>query len=307
MFASSFAVAGGVLAVLGAFWLISEPRHNTDLGWMALAAVICGVGSAFIAGVLGIAAARLFGVTTFGQFGRLSQPSHPLLQRLQDEAPGTYHHSMMVASLAERAASRIGANSLLARVGALYHDVGKLARPAYYIENQFDDSTANPHEGLTPQESAAAIREHVTRGLEIARQHRLPAVVRDFIPEHHGTRLVTYFYREAVQAGEKVDPAAFRYAGPRPHSRETAIVMLADSCEAIVRASQATGRPDIDELVDGVFAERLAEGQLDEADITMRDLQQVAASFKETLRAVYHPRIPYPSPAPEELARIASS
>ncbi len=149
------------------------------------------------------------------------------------------------------------------------------------------------------------IRDHVANGLELARRYRLPRPVRDFIPEHHGTRLVTYFYRRAIQADASQEPGPFRYAGPRPQTRETAIVMLADSCEAIVRANQDRTRPAMEDLIDGILAERLAEGQLDECDLTMRELQEVAASFKATLRAVYHPRIAYPSPAPEEIARIA--
>jgi putative nucleotidyltransferase with HDIG domain len=191
-------------------------------------------------------------------------------------------------------------------VGAYYHDVGKLAQPHFYIENMLDDAES-PHESLAPEASAAIIRDHVTNGLDIGRKYRLPSVVRDFIPQHHGTRLVTYFYRRAAQKGGDVDAADFRYRGPRPQTKEAAIVMLADSCEAVVRASQlddrARGR--LDELVDNIFAERLAEGQLDDCDITMRELQEVASSFKATLRAVYHPRIEYPSPAPEEIALLA--
>jgi len=145
----------------------------------------------------------------------------------------------------------------------------------------------------------------VTNGLDIARRHRLPQTVRLFIPEHHGTRLVTYFYRRAIEAGESPAAEEFRYTGPRPSTKESAIVMLADSCEAVVRARQDRTLRVIEGLVDGIFAERLAEGQLDECDITMRELQQVARSFKSTLRAVYHPRIEYPQPSAEELAAIA--
>jgi putative nucleotidyltransferase with HDIG domain len=296
------AVATG--AVMGAFWLVGTPRSNIELGWMAVAAISAGVGSAVIGLAAFVLLSMALGVTTRLQLMELTQPEHPLMRRLQDEAPGTYHHSMMVGALAERGAARIGADALVARVGSYYHDIGKLARPSHYIENMLD-GTPSPHDSLAPSESAAIIREHVTTGLEVARKYRLPALVRDFIPQHHGTRLVTYFYRRAAQAGEKPDPATFRYAGPRPQSKETAIVMLADSCEAVVRARQEAGNPSIDELVDGVFAERLAEGQLDECDITMRELQQVAASFKTTLRAVYHPRVAYPTPTPEELAGLA--
>lgn len=294
-------VATGV--VLGAFWLIGEPRANETLLWMALAASVNGIASALIAVGVFVMLSLLFGVTTRLQLMELVQSDHPLLRRLQDEAPGTYHHSMMVGALAERAADSIGADALVVRVGAYYHDIGKLAQPHYYIENLLDGASS-PHAEMSPEQSAQVIREHVTKGLDIAARHHLPAVVRDFIPEHHGTRLVTFFYRQAAQSGQPVDPAAFRYVGPRPQTKETAIVMLADSCEAIVRAQQEGGR-NIDELVDAIFAERLAEGQLDDCDLTMRELQEVANSFKSTLKAIYHPRIAYPNPTQEELEQVA--
>ncbi|MEO9256077.1 MAG: HDIG domain-containing metalloprotein, partial [Tepidiformaceae bacterium] len=301
---AAFATAGATGVVMASFWLIGTPRSNIELGWIAIAAIGAGLASAIIGLAAFVLLSMALGVTTRLQLMELAQPEHPLMRRLQDEVPGTYHHSMMVGALAERGAASIGADALVARVGSYYHDIGKLARPQHYIENMLD-GTPSPHDSLEPRESAAIIREHVTTGIEIARKYRLPALVRDFIPQHHGTRLVTYFYRRAAQSGQKVDPAPFRYAGPRPQSKETAIVMLADSCEAVVRARQGPGNPSIDELVDGVFAERLAEGQLDECDITMRELQQVAASFKSTLRAVYHPRVAYPTPTPDEIAGLA--
>ncbi len=290
--------------VMVVFWLVSVPRSNVELGWIILAAGTAGITSSIISLAAFVLLASAFGVVTRLQLMELSQPERPLLRRLQDEAPGTYHHSMMVGALAERGADRIGADAVVARVGAYYHDIGKLARPDHYIENTGEAPT-NPHEGLSAEESAAIIREHVTAGVELARKHHLPTLVRDFIPQHHGTRLVTYFYRQAVGRGGHVDAAAFRYPGPRPQTRETAIVMLADSCEAVVRARQSEENVSIDNLVDGVFAERLAEGQLDDCDITMRELQEVAASFKASLRAVYHPRVPYPEPTPEEIAGMA--
>jgi len=291
-------------AVLSVFWLISVQRANVDLGWMALAAAASGIGAAVVGLAVLVLLSLAFGVTTRLQLMELTQAGHPLLRRLQEEAPGTYHHSMLVGALAERAADNIGADALVARVGSYYHDVGKLASPGNFIENMLD-SAESPHETLSPEASASRIRAHVTDGMEMARRYHLPPVVRDFIPQHHGTRLVTYFYRRAVQSGESVDPAQFRYAGPRPRSKEAAIVMLADSCEAVVRARQGESRPGVDELIDGIFAERLAEGQLDECDITMRELQAVATSFKVTLRAIYHPRVQYPNPTPEEIAGIA--
>ncbi len=300
---AAIAATAAIAGIMLTFWLIGTPRANADLGWIALAAAMGGFGSAIISLAVFVLLSMVLGVTTRLQLMELAQPEHPLMRRMQDEAPGTYHHSMMVGALAERGADRIGADALVARVGSYYHDIGKLARPTHFVENMLDGDPS-PHDSMRPEESAAVIRDHVITGVEIARKYHIPSLIRDFIPQHHGTRLVTYFYRRAVQKGDSVDPEPFRYGGPRPQTKEAAIVMLADSCEAIVRARQDTLRPTIDELIDSVFAERLAEGQLDECDITMRELQQVAASFKTTLRAVYHPRVAYPTPTPEELAGL---
>ncbi len=301
---SAVAVALATGAVMAVFWLVGAQRANVELAWIALAATLNGAGAALLAVGVFIMLSMVFGVTTRLQLLELAQSEHPLLRRLQDEAPGTYHHSMLVGALAERAAAQVGADALVVRVGAYYHDIGKLMMPGYYIENMLDGSPS-PHEELPPNESAAIIRAHVTNGIDLARRYRLPSVVRDFIPQHHGTRLVTYFYRRATQEGIAAQPADYRYAGPRPQTKEAAIVMLADSCEAIVRARNDDGTPTIDQLIDGVLAERLSEGQLDECDITMRELQAVAASFKSTLRAVYHPRVQYPAPTSDEIAALA--
>lgn len=301
---SAVAVTAATGAVMVVFWLVGAQRANIDLAWMGLAAGLHGAGAALLAVGVFIMLSMVFGVTTRLQLLELAQAEHPLLRRLQDEAPGTYHHSMLVGALGERAAAQIGADALVVRVGAYYHDIGKLAMPGYYVENMLDD-VSSPHDEMPPHESAAVIRAHVTNGIEMARRYRLPAVVRDFIPQHHGTRLVTFFYRRAAQEGGTVDPAAYRYEGPRPQTKEAAIVMLADSCEAVVRARRDEGGPTLEQLIDGVFAERLAEGQLDECDITMRELQTVAASFKSTLRAVYHPRVQYPAPTSDEIAALA--
>ncbi len=301
---SGFAVAITSWLVLVAFWLLGESRGSGALGWLTLASVSNGTAAAALAAAGFVLLSRTLGLTTRLGISDLVQLDHPLLRRLQEEAPGTYHHSIAVGALAEPAALRIGADPLVARAGAYYHDVGKLVQPSYYIENTLD-GTRSPHEGLGPAESARRIRDHVANGLELARRHRIPQLVRDFIPQHHGTRLVTYFYRHALQQGAGVDAAAFRYPGPRPQTKEAAIVMLADSCEAVVRARPDRDQAHIDELVDGIVGERLAEGQLDECDITMRELQQVAASFKATFHAIYHPRIEYPVAATDEVAVIA--
>ena len=240
----------------------------------------------------------VFGITTRLQLLELAQLTQPLLRRLQEEAPGTFHHSLLVATMAERAATQIDADPLMVRVGAYYHDIGKLSKPHMYIENQSDGS--NPHETLDPLESADVIMEPVRWGQELARRERLPVRIRAFVPEHHGTRLVTYFYRKAAMDDPEVDTTRFTYQGPKPQTRETAIVMLADSCEAVVRSSPDHDEAVIARLIDSVIDERLHEHQFDECDVTMRDLRTVAESFKITLGGVYHPRIEYPEPSEAE-------
>ena len=297
-----FAGAGGAVgaatgAVLLAFWLLTEQRETEGLGWLTLAATVAGGGSAVIGLGLHVLLSMALRVTTRMQLMELAQAGHPLLQELQEKAPGTFHHSMLVGTLAEQAANRIGADALLVRAGAYYHDIGKMQRPEYFVENNIERGVS-PHDSLAPEASATIIHGHVLDGMDLARRRRLPAIVGDFIPQHHGTRLVEFFYHKALERGQ-ADAEAFRYPGPRPQAKEYAIVMLADSCEALVRANQPETHEEIDELVNGVFAERLAERQMDECDITMSELQTVAASFRSTLRAVYHPRIEYPeAPAP---------
>ena len=296
--AAGVLVAGVVAGALFATWLLEPERSGIDVVWIIGAASASGLGSGLLTagGYVGVGA--LFGVTTRVQLMELAQLNAPLLRQLQDEAPGTFHHSIIVGNLAERAADLIGADPLLVRVGCYYHDLGKIAQPGYYIENQLGGD--NPHDGMDPKESARIITQHVTAGMALAERHNLPARVRDFIPEHHGTRLVAYFYRLASQQDPNVDPSLFRYPGPKPQSRETAIVMLADSTEAMVRASEDRSAERIDVIVDEVVSERLAEGELEECDLTLRDITTISASFKRTLRGVYHPRIAYPEPSERE-------
>jgi putative nucleotidyltransferase with HDIG domain len=291
------------LATLFAMWLLEPERSALDALWMTGAASVSGLSSGILtAGSFALFGA-LLGVTTRVQLMELSQLNAPLLRRMQDEAPGTFHHSVIVGNLAERAAYLIGADALLTRVGCYYHDIGKVVQPGYYIENQLGGS--NPHDTMEPSESAQIIAEHVRAGVELAKQHRLPPAVRAFIPQHHGTRLIPFFFRKASQQDENVDEALYRYPGPRPQRRETAIVMLADGTEAMVRAGPDHSPERIDQIVEQVLAERLAEGELDECDLTLRDLRTIAESFKQTLRGVYHPRIAYPEATePERRALI---
>ena len=293
-------IAAGLTGFLAgaAIWLLDPQRVTDQLGWLALAALV----TAALVAVITIGAfsllGALFGITTPMRLLELAQLQRPLLRRLQEEAPGTFHHSLLVATLSERAAAQIGADPLLVRVGAYYHDIGKLNRPTMFIENQ---DGPNPHDNLEPHESARLIIEHVTGGDDLARRDRLPPRIRDFILEHHGSRRVAFFYRKAAMTDPRVDPRDYSYPGPAPQTRETAIVMLADSCEAVVRASGEREAERIGMLVDGVFDERLRERQLDYCNLTLSELRQISASFKHTLVGVHHQRIEYPPAAEAEL------
>ena len=260
---------------------------------------LCGIGNGGLAASLALGGlfliGPLFDITTTMRLIELSRPDNPLLQRLLREAPATYHHSLMVANLAEQAAERIGADALLTRVGAYYHDVGKISRPYFFTENQAEG--VNPHDQLDPQTSAEVIVDHVKEGLELARRYRLPRRVRAFIPEHHGTNWVSFFYHRAVeQAGDAdlVDESDFRHRGPKPQSRETALVMLADSCEATVRSVRPTTVEDLAEVVNRSIDKRVKDGQLGECDLTLRDLQIIRETFISALKGSFHPRIKYP-------------
>lgn len=240
-----------------------------------------------------------FGIVTPLRLLELGNPNHPLLRRLLMEAPGTYHHSLMVANLAEAATERVGGNSLLARVGSYYHDVGKLKRPAFFIENQF--GAENPHDRISPHLSAMIIVAHVRDGVELARQYRLPREIVRFIEEHHGTLRVEYFYRKAEETAgdQQVMTERFRYPGPVPQTRETAICMLADGCEAAVRAMARPSPARIEATVRKIIRDRLNEGQLDRCDLTLRDLDTIAETFVRVLTGLVHQRIEYPEGAAE--------
>jgi len=242
--------------------------------------------------------APLFDLTTTFRLTELSRPNHPLLQQLLREAPATFNHVMMVASLAEQAAERIGANTLLTRVGAYYHDVGKLARPYFFAENQ--QGLSNPHDRLDPYTSVDVLKGHIRDGIKLARQYHLPGRVRAFIPEHHGTTRASFFYHKAVEAAggeaDLIDESQFRYPGPIPQSRETLLVMLADGAEAATRARRPSTPEELASVINAIFEQRLMDGQLDECPITMHELHIVKSTYIELLRGAFHPRIPYPEP-----------
>ncbi len=304
---NSYFVAGLLIAlvnigVIVAFYLDGYP--SDPLG--ALTLVLAGAVNGFLAGVVALAGlymlSSVLNIPTSLRLMELTQPNQQLLQRLLREAPGTYQHSLQVANLAELAAERIGANALLTRVGALYHDVGKMKAPHFFIENQADG--VNPHDGLNdPYKSARIIIDHVVEGDNLAREYRLPNRIRDFIREHHGTTQPLYFYRKALElaGGDEsaVDKAALTYPGPRPRSRETAILMLADSCESTIRARRPRNKQEIADIVEQIFDVRMRENELDDCALSLKELSAIQRVFVESLQGVFHPRIAY---TPEKAA-----
>ena len=242
-----------------------------------------------------------FGITTNLALIELLDFNHPLLKRLQQEANGTFNHSVVVGNLAEACADAIKARSLLCRVGAYYHDLGKMERPEYYIENQFMGE--NKHDKLTPVMSAKIIRKHVDYGLKLANEYGLPNIVSDFIPMHHGTSRVEYFYRMALEQAkdsDKVDDSAFRYPGPKPNTKETGILMICEAVEAAVRSIKDRDILKIEAMVNKVIKGRVDDGQLDECPLTLDDLRRIKGTVNgntgmiPVLRGIYHIRIEYP-------------
>ena len=237
----------------------------------------------------------LFGVLTNFSLLELSDFNHPLLKRMIMEAPGTYHHSLVVSNLAEAAANAIEANALLTRVGAYYHDIGKLSRSQYFTENQLVEG--NAHDKIEPSMSRLVILNHVTEGVELAKKYKLNQAIIDFIPQHHGTSIIHYFHQRAVEAaedGEEVKEENFRYPGPKPQTRETAITLLADSVEGATRALDEHTPANIEETVKKVINNKFIDGQLDECNLTLKEIEKISATFVRILTAMYHTRIKYP-------------
>ncbi|MDX9870806.1 MAG: HDIG domain-containing protein [Clostridia bacterium] len=244
---------------------------------------------------------QAFKITTSVRLMELANPNQPLLKRLLLEAPGTYHHSILVGNLAEAAADAVGADSMLVRVGAYYHDIGKLKRPYFFIENQLGGE--NPHSKLTPALSTLIITSHVKDGLSLAQESGIPPEINDFIAQHHGTSLVTYFYHKALELGnhDSIKENDFRYDAPKPQSKEAAIIMLADNVEAAVRSMNTATPGKIEGLVRRIIKERLQDGQLDESALTFKDLDLIAQAFTRILSGIFHTRIEYPENVLEKL------
>lgn len=234
------------------------------------------------------------GITSDLTLLELSDLNRPLLRKLALKAPGTYHHSILVGNLSEAAAEEIGANPLLVRVASYYHDVGKMDIKEYFIENQANGD--NIHDMLAPEASASHLKDHVTRGLAIAKKHRIPKVVRDFIPQHHGTNIMPYFYHKALKQSksENIDKEKYRYPGPKPQSREAAIVMLADVVEASARALKDPTPEDIKKAIDQAVESRIEENQLDDSELTLKDIKRIRDAFARVLSGMVHQRIEYP-------------
>jgi putative nucleotidyltransferase with HDIG domain len=300
-----FLRAGIAISLSGAVVLLAFriPLITLDLlGIFQYVGVIAfaGFSSASIALLLQYIFAQILGLTTALQLLDISRPDFPLLQFFLRNAPGTYQHSLQVANLAEQAAEKIGADPLLTRVGALFHDIGKALNPNFFIENQVQGNL-NAHKDANPEEVSATIIRHVTDGVQLAKKHRLSRRLHDFILEHHGTLITHYQYNQAMEAAggdiSKVDIEKFRYPGPRPTSRETALLMLADATEARARAERPASDDEIRALVTSVIQTVQKYNQLDDTLLTLRDLRLITDSFVTTLRGTYHPRIQYPKAA----------
>lgn len=279
------------------------------VGKQALSAVVVSTFTAIIVSGLLPLLEAIFRITTDVSWIELADLNHPLLKQMTIEAPGTYHHSLVVATLAETAAEEIGANAVMCRVCSYFHDIGKMKKPAYFVENIGE--AQNPHDELTPNMSALIVMAHVKDGVDMAIKHKLNPVIVDVIREHHGTSLIQFFYHRALKLRDEIQQQfeegkaheedipevkqeSFRYAGPRPRTRESAIISLADSVESASRSLQKPTPKKIDELIEGIFRDRLNDGQLDDAALTLADLATIKRSFATTLRSMMHTRIEYP-------------
>jgi cyclic-di-AMP phosphodiesterase PgpH len=318
---AGIAVAVVNVLVVTMYGLLGQ-RDLTGVLQLWGASALAGSGAAVVAVGTFAVLGNVFGILTVFQLLELANPSQPLLRRLLMETPGTYHHSIMVANLAERAAEAIGADPLLTRVAAYYHDVGKLANPLAFIENQAGGD--NIHDDLDPETSAQILKAHVGDGIDIAYRARLPKPLIAFIPQHHGTVTMSFFLAKAREfaaapfggvttaegekAADSVDAARYRHAGPKPQTREAALIMLADGVEASVRSLSSRDEPAIRAMVGRIFDERLKDGQFDECDLTLHDVERIREAFVAQLLGMYHQRIAYPQSKIVELeSRRAAS
>lgn len=294
----------GLLIVGGIYFLekymmdIDNLLILKDLGYIVLNCfVISGV---FLLGVLPIIE-NTFGIMT--PYGLAELADSKLLKRLLQDAPGTYNHSLIVSQLVEAAAEAIGANPVLGRVGTMYHDIGKLLRPMFFVENQSFYGIENPHKTCTPRFSKMLITAHPKDGVELAKEYHLPQIIHNFILQHHGTSLISYFYNEALkeEGADNVKEEQFRYPGPKPNMKETAILMIADAVESAVRAAKNPTNEEIDSIIQKIIKERLNDGQLEDSPLTLKDLKAISETFSRMLRGMHHKRIKYHNDLVQEL------
>ncbi|HZX21748.1 MAG TPA: HDIG domain-containing protein [Clostridia bacterium] len=291
-------IAGIVISIINMITIVGIGFINSSEVMETLTSGFYGLLNGLFCSVLAVGSLpaweSVFNIVTPLKLLELSNPNQPLLKKLLIEAPGTYHHSIIVGNLSESAADALGVNSLLARAGAFYHDIGKTKRPYFFKENQL--TYDNPHDKLDPYLSSTIIMDHVKDGVELAKKHKLPVEIRDFIEQHHGTTLVAYFFHEAKteKDGNNIDEKDFRYTGPKPRTKETAIVMLADSVEAAVRSLSSPTRENVEELIEKIIQNRLEDGQLDESNITLKELGKIKKSFLKVILSIFHERIEYP-------------
>ncbi|HWO97973.1 MAG TPA: HD family phosphohydrolase [Bacillus sp. (in: firmicutes)] len=282
-----------IMVILSILLIKNGHFDSVELSYYGLMGVASGVVAAVLTiGLLPFFEAG-FGILSTMKLIELSNPNHPLLRKILTETPGTYHHSVMVANLSDSACEAIGANGLLARVGAYYHDIGKTRRPQYFIENQLGGK--NPHDKLAPEVSKNIIIAHATEGADILRRHKLPKEIVDIAEQHHGTTLLKYFYHKAMeQADAEVAESDYRYPGPKPQTKESAVVGIADSVEAAVRSLPNPTPEKIEALVRNIIKDRLQDEQFNECDITLKELELVTTNLCETLNGIFHSRIEYP-------------
>lgn len=291
---TSLAVAFINALFIGFYLLLSQSQYDpAEVGFYFAAALISGL----LSGALTIGLLPFFewafGLISPMRLIELSNPNHPLLKKILTETPGTYHHSVMVANLADASCEAIGANGLLARVGCYYHDIGKTKRPQYFIENQVN--IANPHDAIPPKTSRDIILAHGQQGAELLRKHKMPKEIVDIAEQHHGTSLLKYFYFKEKENNPEVTEEEYRYSGPKPQTKENAIIMAADSIEAAVRSMKDPTSEKIKKLVDAIIEDKLKDGQFDECDLTMKELKKVKNVMCETLNGIFHTRIEYPA------------
>lgn len=290
--AGIFSAVVNLLTILALMYLPNGQYSGLEYGYYFITALVSGIASAVLTiGLLPFFEAS-FGILSTIRMIELSNPNHPLLRKILMEAPGTYHHSVMVANLAESACEAIGANGLLARVGSYYHDIGKTRRPNFFIENQIHHD--NPHDRLPPDKSASIIIAHVTDGSNMLKKCHMPKEIIEIAEQHHGTTLLKFFYHKALQADPDVREDDFRYPGPKAQSKESAVVGIADSVEAAVRSLSQPTPELIESLVKKIVADRLQDGQLNECDLTMKEIETVTFTLCETLKGIFHSRIEYP-------------